>query len=725
MTRSNIPVLCLVVVVVLLPTRVLSGEKNESENKETLDEEFLALEDADFPDLVGVDEKGEMIDEFAFLEMEAMVETAARRPQPVFMSPSAITLLNRKDIEATGARVLPEVLREVPGMDIIALNPFSYELGVRGGGEVVGTDNVLLLVDGRDLAVEFFGFPCWTVQQFSLVDVKRIEVVRGPGSALYGANAFGGVVQVFTFEPGEGPEASVTVRGGEHGQTEVNGRWSKSFGSFALAGSAGLVREDLWTGRDVGGRDAVRGRLDGKIELGADSALLIDAGAFTTAGRMRASITEVEFKDLTNYYARARLHLGDLAFQALFDRTDIVTDLGIKFVFEGMEVARLSLGEIGINKIALMAQHAVDGPFRGNRLIYGVEYLYGFYHANIYWDPDQYEHHMGVFLQDEIGLGGILKRATDVDIGFLVLTAGLRFDANYIKDWGWTDWELSPRAALVWAPVRNHSFRVGYAHAFLRPKFFEARLDLRLEDVMNQGFDRFLMANSDLKNETIDSLEAGYAGSFFDGRLVFRADFSYNWYRDGVIFYWRDDEMDYRQIGPIRIPDITTGRGYGTENAKMGYDGYNLEFHVSVRPIEHIRVLLNVDYRQLFKSNLGEIVDEVPTWRVTSGLDLGTKGVWTASVRAYYTSRYRSEVREAGNVFGDRYKGWVPENLLLNARVSRKLSAGPVEMTAGVEVFNLLGHVFRERIGLIFPNRPDYNAERIDRRIVLFLEGRM
>jgi outer membrane receptor protein involved in Fe transport len=723
-----VQIVFLVVAAAILPTRALSGEKEDKEDKEdkeTLDEEFLALEDADFPDLVGVDEKGEVIDEFAFLEMEAVVETAARRPQPIFISPSAITLLNRQDIDATGARVLPEVLREVPGMDIYAINPFAFELGVRGADEAVGVDNVLLLVDGRDLTLEFFGFPMWAVQHFSLDDVKRIEVVRGPGSALYGANAYGGVVQVFTYEPGEGPEAFVSVRGGEHGQTEVNGRWSRNFGSFALAGSAGVVREDLWTGRDMAGRDAIRGRLDGKIELGAGSELWIDAGAYQTSGKMRSSITEGEFKDLTDYYTRARLQLGDLTIQAVYERTNLEADLGIKFVFEGLEIARVSLAEGYINKIGLMTQHSLEGPFRGNRLIYGIEYVYDQYHVDLYWDPDQFEHHMGVFLQDEIGLGGILREVSGVDIGFLVLTAGLRFDANYIKDWGWTDWELSPRAALVWAPVRNHSFRVGYAHAFLKPKFFEARLDIRLEDVMNQGFDRFRMDNSDLKNETIDSVEAGYAGSFFDGRLVFRLDFSYNWYRDGVIFYLREDEMDYRSIGSIRIPDITTGKGIGTENAADGYDGHNLELHVSIRPSDYTRVLLTVDYRQLFESDFESIEKGLPIWRLTSGLDLGKKDSWTASIRAYYTARLRSEVRETGNVFGERHRDWLPEKLLLNARFSWRLHGEPFGMSAGVEVFNMLGHRFRELQGLIFPNRPDYSSERLDRRIVLFLEGRM
>jgi outer membrane receptor protein involved in Fe transport len=666
----------------------------------------------------------ELFDEFAFLEMEATVETAARRAQPISLSPSAITLLIREDIEATGARVLPEVLRDVPGMDVNLLNPFWYELGVRGGQHVVGTDNVMLLVDGRDLTVEFFGFPMWTMQHFSLDDIKRIEVVRGPGSALYGANAYGGVVQIFTYEPGEGPEARVSVHGGEHGQMEVNGRWSRRFGSVALAGSVGVVREDLWTGRDQSGRDAVRGRLDSRVDLGKDTHLSIEAGAFQTSGNVRISVSELEIKDVVNFYTRARLQMGDLAFHLTYDRTSLEVDFGVDFIFEGIEMARVSDADGTIDKIGMLAQHFLE--FFHNRFTYGAEYIFDLYHISIYWDPDQFEHRLGVFLQDEVNLGEMVRGLGDADIGSLVLTAGLRFDSFYIKDWGFVDWELSPRAALVWAPARNHSLRFGYAHAFLKPKFFEARLDLRLNDVLG-GFDRFNIANPDLDNETIDSLEAGYSGSFLSGRLVLRLDFSYSWYRDGVYFYIDEEDLEYIQIGSVRIPRFD-GPGFGTRNNPESYEGHTLELQASARPVDAVRMFVNVAYRQMFNINSRgrrRFLRELPIWRLAAGGDVEILSGWKASLRAYYTTKRYDYVRGRGNIFEDKHRDWVSDYFLLNVRLSRGLAAQPFEISAGVEVFNLLGTPFRSRAGIYNPNLPDYIAERAGRRIVLFLEGRI
>jgi outer membrane receptor protein involved in Fe transport len=669
-------------------------------------------------------QEDDLVDEFAFLEMETVVETAARRAQPISLSPAAITLLTRQDIEASGARILPEVLRMVPNMDVKMSNPFYYDLALRGAEAYVGSDSVVLLADGRDLTMEFFGFPMWTVQHFSLDDVERIEVIRGPGSALYGPNAYAGVVQVFTYEPGEGPQACASVRGGERGMTEINGRWSRSFGSFALAANVGVVRKDLWTGRDISGGDAVRGRLNSKIELAPDVTLWLDAGAYQTKGKVRASIGEIEFTDLVNVYGRARFQLDDLKVQVVHDHSDLDANMGLELIFEGVTIARLPHAGGNIDKTAVMLQHSLEGPFRGNRLIYGVDYTYNVYHVSMLRDPDQYEHRLGFFLQDEVALDEIIERAAGADLGNLILTAGLRFDANYVKKYEWTDWELSPRASLVWAPVKNHSFRVGYAHAFLKPKFYEAFLDVRTEDPLNMGFDYLDIANPDLRNETIDSIEAGYFSSFLDGRLTLRLDFSYNWYRDGVFFYMEESEVNYIEIGPVRIPDIH-GPGIGTQNKNWGDNGHTLELQASARPLEHFRVFINTGYRQIFHTDNKAFVNKEPVWRVTAGADLGSARDWIASIRAFYTSSCHSEVREGGNVFGERIGKDLPEHLLLNARFSWRLPIDPFEMNAGVEAFNLLGTDFREILGIIQTNRPDYASERFGRRITLFIEGRL
>ena len=130
----------------------------------------------------------ELLEEFALLDLQAEVSSAARYAQPLARSPSAISVLTRQDIEASGARRLPEVLRLVPGMDVYAITPIWRAVGVRGN-TTNASDSLLLLIDGRDATHEFLGAPLVGVHHFSMDEVDRIEVIRGPGSSLYGANA--------------------------------------------------------------------------------------------------------------------------------------------------------------------------------------------------------------------------------------------------------------------------------------------------------------------------------------------------------------------------------------------------------------------------------------------------------------------------------------------------------------------------------------------------------
>lgn len=667
------------------------------------------------------EEEGSLDDEFAFLEETAMVESAVRHSQPLPESPAAITLLTRRDIEASGARTLPELLREVPNMDVRMASPFWYDISVRGGRSAAGADNVLLLVDGRDVTLDIVGAQFWTAQHFSMDEVKRVEVIRGPGSALYGANAFAGVVGVFTLEPGEGPEASVSVRGGEHGQNEMGFRGTRRFGSLALAASAGLEREDFWTARDVDGRSLVRGRLAGKIDLGPQSSLLLESGAYQTSGRLRTAISEVEVGDLINVYGRARFIHKDLTVQAVYERLDFDAEFDLELILGGIPLIRLPNLSGHTDKVGLVAQHA----FRWfhNRITYGADYSLNAYHARPFIPRDQYEQRVGAFIQDEVDIAAILEKLAGATVPGLTLTAGLRYDYN-----SFTRWEFSPRASLVCRPARDHSFRVGYAHAFLKARLFESRLHVEVIDISGLGLDIHELDwsdNPDLDNETIDSLEAGYLGSFLDGRLQLGLDLAYTWYRKHINFYTDESQIEYIHVGPISIPDIN-GPGFGVANNEYGHSGHTVAVRIVARPYESLRAFVNVGYRQIFDDEDRKFWKFEPIWHIGSGVDLAAAGGWSSSVRVFFTDSFESkEVTPGGGVLGERDSRRLPLALWINARVARRIVTGPVDLSVGLEGFNLLGNSFREHAGTVLSNNPDYGAERFDRRIVFFIHGRI
>jgi outer membrane receptor protein involved in Fe transport len=653
------------------------------------------------------------------------VESAARHIQPLSLSPSAVTVLTREDIEASGARTLPEVLRLVPNMDINLVKPMWYTVGVRGGTANT-SDTMLLVIDGRDATMEFFGFPLWAMYPTAMGEVERIEIIRGPGSALYGANAFAGVVHVITRDAGTGPAASVSLHAGEHGQTEMSLQGSGNLGGVGVSAGGSLNWENQWTGR-VPDRDIKWGWLRSKIGLGPETSLNIDMSiALVSTATLSSDMGEIKVRDGLYPITVARFNHDDVMVQFSWQRVDFNLDLGMNLYEKnmGLVLATIPAFDCLGDTLNAQAQHALEFPLPGNRLTYGAEYVLNRYDAIVLIPKVHHEHRLGFLLQDELDLSRILDDLEGPAIPPLVLTAGVRFDMNTFTDWEIVKWEISPRASVVYMPTVNHSLRLGYAHAFLKPTFFESSMHIHLDDVHGFGFKELNIANVDLDNQIIDSLELGYSGTFFGGLLVVRLDLAYNWYGNLIEFKYDPDSMKYIDRAGVLIPDIT-GPGMSFENIPEGRQGHDVELQVIVRPTERSRLFFQSGYRQVFDKQTGLFSNREPVWNLAAGADLSSALGLTASLRAFYTDGYRRELPDAESVLEPVTHLRVPANWYLNARLAWKLSADPVDLTLGVEGFDILGFVFRQHAGATQPNGHDYGAERLSRRLAFFLRGQI
>src|SRR6218665_2934427 len=163
---------------------------------------------------------------------EERVVTASRRAQSSLEAPNATTVITAEDIRLSGARSLPELLRRGPGAEGMMMGPGSANVSLRGFNQRL-SNKVLVLVDGRSEYQDFLGMTLWSSIPVSLDEIERIEVIRGPGSALYGANAMLGVVNIITQAPGTGPRARFQ---GYAGSGNVAG------GDFVSHGGSGALR---------------------------------------------------------------------------------------------------------------------------------------------------------------------------------------------------------------------------------------------------------------------------------------------------------------------------------------------------------------------------------------------------------------------------------------------------------------------------------------------------
>src|SRR5205814_10660122 len=125
------------------------------------------------------------------------VTTSSKEPEQLRRVPSAIYVLTQEDIRRSGATSIPDVLRLVPGVEVARIDSDSWSLGVRGFASRLSR-SVLVLIDGRSVYSPLFAGVYWEVQDTLLEDVERIEVIRGPGGTIWGANAVTAVIKLIT-----------------------------------------------------------------------------------------------------------------------------------------------------------------------------------------------------------------------------------------------------------------------------------------------------------------------------------------------------------------------------------------------------------------------------------------------------------------------------------------------------------------------------------------------
>ena len=205
--------------------------------------------------LAGPAAAGDGLEEMSLEELlEVEVVTASKRPTTAFETPAAVTVLTRDDLRRSGAVTLVDALEWVPGVQFSRLNAANTAVGVRGFHGVL-SDKLLVLIDGRSVYSLFFSGVYWDEHDLPIEDIDRIEIVRGPGGALWGANAVNGVINVVTREAGEtqGWWLSSRVSGDEFGaRARIGGR----------VGDEGHGR--VWiSGHDRGEFEAAPGQFDG------------------------------------------------------------------------------------------------------------------------------------------------------------------------------------------------------------------------------------------------------------------------------------------------------------------------------------------------------------------------------------------------------------------------------------------------------------------------------
>jgi outer membrane receptor protein involved in Fe transport len=502
---------------------------------------------------------------------ELMVITASRVETPLINAPATMTVVTSETIESSPAQNYADLLRTVPGLNVVQTSARDINLTSRQASSTLATSQLALL-DGRSIYLDFFGFIAWDFLPVNFSEIKQVEVIRGPASAVWGANAQTGVVNIITKTPRESPGLQILVSGGAFDRDVDNGEqldtgtsfgtnvrfaqavddtWSYkiSAGYFtqdALARPAGTVpvclpniEEDGCPGinAQTGGapyarvayenRGTSQPKIDFRLdqELDDDARLSYSAGYAGTEGIVHTGIGPFDIDSGSFvFYGKVNYNRGDFKLNFFTnildaDSANLLTR-GATGEFLSFTFKTQTYDIESAHSMLIRDQHILS--FGGN------------YRRN------NFELELAPEAEDRNEIGGYIQDEFFTDKFRLVL--GARVDKFSVIE----DPVFSPRITFMFKPSPSQAVRASFNRAFRSPSAINnflntaiifAAVDLRPFGIPVAQFPIIVPAfgNPDLKEESLTAYEIGYTGEF-GGRTSVTASFYINDSDDNINF---------------------------------------------------------------------------------------------------------------------------------------------------------------------------------------------
>ncbi len=449
------------------------------------------------------------LSEALFLAELPTVLTASRLAQPIMDAPNAITVLDRPLIEASGYRSLADLFRLVPGVYVGQTKGWAYSVSHTFADEF--SRRMQVLVDGRSVYQPTIGGVDWESLPLSVDDIERIEMVRGPNAASFGANATTGVINIITRHPADVAGRMLHVSVGDNGRKESWFRWSGGAEGSSQRVTLGR-RED----------DGLRNQFDdqrsnifnyrGDFALTGGQALSLQAG-YLEGTRGQGSLDDLASQpheqDVNSYYLQLdyRRSLGDeheLQVKSYFNHLLLEETVPVSvippLVPAGSYYQRDLLGERWHGEFQINSQL---GP--GLRSSTGGYLRRDIVRSEYYWNsPDTLE----------TDSWGVFGHAEWRPHPHWLVNAGA-----FYEDYPHVGGKWSPRLTLHWQPSSRHAFRAGISKAYRNPVAYETDADTRIRLIGASGTPLFtttpyiLASNTALPEEMV-SREIGYLGQF-------------------------------------------------------------------------------------------------------------------------------------------------------------------------------------------------------------------
>jgi outer membrane receptor protein involved in Fe transport len=551
--------------------------------------------------------------------IEVEIGIATKSLMPVRKAPATATVISAEDIRIMGARNLLEVLERIPGIGVTRNHYSVYAIEIRGL-KAIRQSKIKFMLDGHTLTMPTVGESFWKFEDIALEQVERVEVIRGPGSALYGANAFIGIINVVTRKGKNIDGTQVSAGGGSFGTGRVNLLHGKQYGQVDLMASISYTTTEgaqLGVESDAIGRsgftDDWARTWDGTFKA-AWKGLVLESGytsrkngpyiGVANAVNDDSELMSDQFfadlscsrplNDTLNMNARAYYDYADVTFEwQAFPPGTAFSALPAHFFPDG--VYGTPHFKDRIYGVELGGDYTLTGA---NTLTFGAVYEYSeqydiTHHTN--FDPNTL-FNLGSY-QDISAWGNWNIPASRTNIAAyiqdawqikdnLTLTAGLRYD--HYDDVGNS---TNPRLGLVWGMFKDVDLKLLYGEAFRIPTFDE------LYSINNPAS----VGNPNLQPEEMRTCEVSLGYGPAKGPKIAATGF-YNKYSDKI------------DLVPTGVPGMLAFQN--TDDISI----YGVELEARQR-FQDIELYGNYSWDHPEDDTTGETLPEVPDFRWNLGLN--------------------------------------------------------------------------------------------------------
>lgn len=535
------------------------------------------------------------------LDLDALanvkVTSVSKKAEKASDAAAAIAVVSSEDIRRSGVTSIPEALRLVPGLEVARINAHTWGVSSRGFNNEYA-NKLLVMIDGRSVYNPIFSGTYWDMQHVLMEDIDRIEVIRGPGATVWGANAVNGVINIITKSTKDTQGGLLSVSGGTEDLARVGGRFGgklsdnatfRIYGNYQSVGDSSLMdgllpagsdgHDANWVGQggfrmDWSPDEAVNFTLQGDYYVGAFSQYdslgnppwQVGPG-FSNLARTLDRKDDIQGGNLLARWTRTFSEDSSLSAQAYFDRYDRdqpflrqqvdTLDSEIKYDFK--------LGE----RQALVA---------------GVGYRVYMDDLRNSWNfaftPDHSNRQIfSTFIQDDIQL---LPEKVK-------LTVGTKLEHN-----DYTGFEVQPSARLAWKPVESQTVWASVARAVRTPNRLEDGYQFNYLVTPNFAPPASTLPLKVNRNSGPGNLDAEVLMAY---ELGYRIQPTRQLYVDIAAFY-----NDYNElIDYVRTPTFTEGiPSYKVSNAVAGnyFQGntYGAEVALTYQPSAWWRLQANYTY---------------------------------------------------------------------------------------------------------------------------------